>query len=160
MAHLVLPDTQANPSQNQKSHFLPTHPNKKIYTFADRKNMTRQISIMLIVMLGFFLTPTLTYACGKSHTKTEKSCCDKQTSQTEKKDCCKNHSDNNKNNDGCGVKCNNPSCHCPTVAHAFALTLDVGMKNNILVLEKLTFGYTQSYISSGYHSIWQPPKLS
>ena len=25
MAHLVLPDTQANPSQNQKSHFLPTH---------------------------------------------------------------------------------------------------------------------------------------
>jgi hypothetical protein len=25
MAHLVLPNTQANPSQNQKSHFLPTH---------------------------------------------------------------------------------------------------------------------------------------
>jgi hypothetical protein len=25
MAHLVLPDTQANASQNQKSHFLPTH---------------------------------------------------------------------------------------------------------------------------------------
>jgi hypothetical protein len=24
-AHLVLPDTQANPSQNQKSRFLPTH---------------------------------------------------------------------------------------------------------------------------------------
>ncbi|NLN25462.1 MAG: hypothetical protein GX163_07405 [Bacteroidetes bacterium] len=24
MAHLVLPDTQADPSQNQKSHFLPT----------------------------------------------------------------------------------------------------------------------------------------
>ena len=25
MAHLVLPDTKANASQNQKSHFLPTH---------------------------------------------------------------------------------------------------------------------------------------
>ena len=25
MAHLVLPDTQADPSQNQKSHFLPPH---------------------------------------------------------------------------------------------------------------------------------------
>jgi hypothetical protein len=25
MAHLVLPETQADPSQNQKSHFLPTH---------------------------------------------------------------------------------------------------------------------------------------
>ena len=30
MAHLVLPDTQADPSQNQKSHFLPTQP--KTYT--------------------------------------------------------------------------------------------------------------------------------
>jgi hypothetical protein len=29
MAHWVLPDTQANASQNQKSHFFPTHPNKK-----------------------------------------------------------------------------------------------------------------------------------
>ncbi|MCK9481919.1 MAG: hypothetical protein M0R38_09205 [Bacteroidia bacterium] len=25
LAHLVLPDTQANASQNQKSQFLPTH---------------------------------------------------------------------------------------------------------------------------------------
>lgn len=25
MAHLVLPDRQANPSQNQKSHFLQSH---------------------------------------------------------------------------------------------------------------------------------------
>lgn len=25
MAHLVLPETQADPSQNQKSHFLPAH---------------------------------------------------------------------------------------------------------------------------------------
>ena len=160
MAHLVLPDTQTDPSRNQKSHFLPTHPNEKIYTFADRKYMTRQISIMLIVVLGFFLTPTLTYACGKSHTKTEKSCCDKKTSQTEKKDCCKNHTDNNQNNDGCGGKCKNASCHCPTAPLAFALTLDAGMKNHFIVLEKLTIGYTQSYISSGFHSIWQPPKIS
>ena len=29
------------------------------------KRMTRQISILLILMLGFFLTPTQTYACGK-----------------------------------------------------------------------------------------------
>jgi hypothetical protein len=29
-AHLVLPNTQADPSQNQKSHFLPTH--RKIST--------------------------------------------------------------------------------------------------------------------------------
>jgi len=28
MAHLVLPDTQYDPTQNQKSHFLPTHRHK------------------------------------------------------------------------------------------------------------------------------------
>lgn len=111
-------------------------------------------------MLGFFLTPTLTYACGKSVEKTEKSCCKKETSKSDKKDCCKNHSQKDKNDDDCDGKCKNPSCHCPTAPLAFALTLDAGMKNHIIVLENLTFGYTQSYISSGFHSIWQPPKIS
>jgi hypothetical protein len=36
-------------------------------------------------MLGFFLTPTLTYACGKSAEKTEKSCCKKETSKQKRK---------------------------------------------------------------------------
>lgn len=123
--------------------------------------MTKQIYILLMVLLGLFLTPTLTYACSKSHTQTEKSCCDKKTSQTDKNDCCKNKSSHNqKDNDDCGGKCKNASCHCPTAPLAFALTLDAGMKNHIIVLEKLTIGYTQSYISSGFHSIWQPPKIS
>jgi len=160
MAHLVLPDTRANPSQNQKSHFLPTHPNKKIYTFADRKNMTRQISIMLIVMLGFFLTPTLTYACGKSHTKTEKSCCDKKTSQTDKKDCCKNKSSHNqKDNDNCGGKCGNSSCHCPPISFGFVPTLSEPKYSVLVVSKRQFFFYTNPYLSSGFHSIWQPPKI-
>lgn len=137
----------------------PTHPNEKIYTFADRKYMTRQISIMLIVVLGFFLTPTLTYACGKSHTKTEKSCCDKKTSQTEKKDCCKNHTDNNQNNDGCGGKCKNASCHCPTPPLTIALPFVTEMKYHNIFLEKVTIAYTETYISSGFRSIWLPPKI-
>jgi hypothetical protein len=29
MAHLVLPDTNADPSQNQKSHFLANAPTEK-----------------------------------------------------------------------------------------------------------------------------------
>jgi hypothetical protein len=29
MAHLVLPDTQADPSQNQKSHFFANAPTEK-----------------------------------------------------------------------------------------------------------------------------------
>ena len=122
--------------------------------------MTRQIYILLIVMLGFFLTPTLTNACGKSHTKTEKSCCNKKTSQTDKKDCCINHTDNNQNNDGCDGKCKNHSCHCPTVCFGCTLPFTSEPKYSILVVSKKQFfPYTNPYPSSGFHSIWQPPKI-
>jgi hypothetical protein len=122
--------------------------------------MTKQIYILLIALLSFFLTPTLTYACGKSAKKTEKSCCDKTTSTTDKKDCCKTHSENDNNNDGCEGKCGHSSCHCPTITLTIALPFVSEMKHHIIVFEKLTIGYTQSYISSGFHSIWQPPKIS
>lgn len=123
--------------------------------------MTKQIYILLIALLGFFLTPTLTYACGKSHTKTEKSCCDKKTSQTDKKDCCKNKSSHNqKDNDNCGGKCGNSSCHCPTAPLAIVLPFVTEMKYYNIFLEKVTIAYTEIYISSGFHSIWLPPKIS
>lgn len=122
--------------------------------------MTRQISIMLIVMLGFFLTPTLTYACGKSHTQTEKSCCDKKTSQTDKKDCCKNKSSHNqKDNDNCGGKCGNSSCHCPPISFGFVPTLSEPKYSVLVVSKRQFFFYTNPYLSSGFHSIWQPPKI-
>ena len=110
-------------------------------------------------MLGFFLTPTLTYACGKPAEKTEKACCKKETSQTEKKDCCKSHSQNDKNDDGCGGKCKNPSCHCPTAPLTIALPFVTEMKYHNIFLEKVTIAYTETYISSGFRSIWLPPKI-
>lgn len=121
--------------------------------------MTRQISILLIVMLGFFLTPTLTYACGKSVEKTEKSCCKKETSKSDKKDCCKNHSQKDKNDDDCDGKCKNSSCHCPTAPLAIVLPFVTEMKYYNIFLEKVTIAYTETYISSGFRSIWLPPKI-
>ncbi len=44
MAHLVLPETQANPSQNQKSHFMPPHP-KTSLIFAN----IRQVKIKTMI---------------------------------------------------------------------------------------------------------------
>ncbi len=40
MAHLVLPDTKAHPSQNQKSHFLPTHPSPPTNQLEKTWNLT------------------------------------------------------------------------------------------------------------------------
>lgn len=122
--------------------------------------MTRQISILLIVMLGFFLTPTLTYACGTKAEKTEKSCCKKETSKSDKKDCCKSHSQKDKNDDDCNGKCKNPSCHCPTAPLTIVLPFVTEMKYHNIFLEKVTIAYTETYISSGFRSIWLPPKIS
>ena len=124
--------------------------------------MTKQISILLIVMLGFFLTPTLTYACGKKTEKTEKSCCEKSPSQTgETKECCKkSHSQDEKDDDGCNGQCGNPSCHCPTINISITLPIFSELKHSVFYVEKLNFLYTETYISSGFHSIWQPPKIS
>lgn len=111
-------------------------------------------------MLGFFLTPTLTYACGKSAEKTEKSCCKNETSKSDKKDCYKSHSQKDKNDDGCGGKCKNPSCHCPTVCFGCTLPFTSEPKYNVLVVSKKQFfPYSDPYISSGFHSIWLPPKI-
>ncbi len=122
--------------------------------------MTKQIYILLIAMFGFFLTPTLTYACGKSHPKTEKSCCDKKTSLTDKKDCCKNKSSyNQKDNDDCEGKCGHSSCHCPSVCFGFIPSTSEFKYDLLVVAQNQFFLYSDPYISSAFHSIWQPPKI-
>lgn len=125
--------------------------------------MTKQIYIALITIIGFFLTPTLSYACGKSHAETEKFCCSNKASHAEKKDCCKKeHSDNPKNNDDCDGKCGNPSCHCPTISIYFGIipTISELKYNSLAISKKQLFVYTNTYIPSGFYSIWQPPKIS
>jgi ribosome-binding protein aMBF1 (putative translation factor) len=48
MAHLFLPDTQANPSQNPKSHFWPTHPK----TYAIFANICQDNIIIMATQFG------------------------------------------------------------------------------------------------------------
>ena len=86
--------------------------------------MTKKFHILLIILtLGFFATPTLTYACGTKSDQTEKSCCKKsETEKDSKKDCCKSHkSKNDKDKNGCDGKCNNSNCSCPTNHCAFTI---------------------------------------
>lgn len=111
-------------------------------------------------MIGFFLTPILTYACGKLAEKTEKSYCEKGLSKSDTKDCCKSHSKSDKNDDGCGGMCKNPFCHCPTTPHTVVLPIVAEMKHHYIFFEKVTIVYTETYTSSGFCSIWLPPKIN
>lgn len=123
--------------------------------------MTIRIYILLIILLGFFMAPTISYACGKSHSETEQSGCDNNTSELDKEDCCKTkHAQSNHDDGDCGDKCGDSSCHCSAHSFSCALTYASETKLDLFVVsDKQHLHYTNLYISSGYHSIWQPPKI-
>ncbi len=108
-------------------------------------------------MLGFFL-PTSTYACG---TKTEKSCCKGETSsKIEKKDCCNEKHSKDKNN-GCGGKCGHSNCTTSSVTFSVISQNEIQFKiNNFdFSFEKPEFYHSETLISSGFTSVWLPPKI-
>ena len=126
--------------------------------------MIKKFHILLIILtLGFFATPTLTYACGTKSTKTEKYCCKKsETKESKEKDCCKNHkSKNDKENNGCDRKCNNSNCSCPTNNFAFALPFGAQTKIKTYFAEskKANSYYNENYLSDGFVFIWTPPNI-
>jgi len=61
--------------------------------------MTKNHIVIVLVVMGLFLMPSLTYACGM---KSETSCCRKEvSSKGDKKECCKkDNGSNNKGHDG------------------------------------------------------------
>jgi hypothetical protein len=110
-------------------------------------------------MLGFFLLPALGYACG---TKSEKSCCKKEiSSKTEKKDCCKNKQSKEKDNN-CGGKCGHSNCTSSTSVNFSIISFyEIEFKNNNFdfSVEKSKFYHSETFISSGFTSVWLPPKI-
>lgn len=123
--------------------------------------MTKHFYILLIVILGFFLTPTLTYAFGSKFEKTEKTCYTTEASQSYTKDCCKkSHPHKDKTNDGYNGKCKDSLCHCPSINFNIVISVvpEMIFKNHFVAKQNLF--NTKSYISSGFYSIWLLPKIS
>ncbi|WP_091525515.1 hypothetical protein [Paenimyroides ummariense] len=98
-------------------------------------------------------------------TDTEKKCCSKKASEsTGRKCCCKtNKFKKDKSISECGGKCNDSSCKCST---GTSLSLSA-VPTRIYFTTKAAFADTKTqkfdfkntYYSSGYFSIWQPPKI-
>lgn len=114
--------------------------------------------IIVIIIFGFLLIPSTTLACG---TKAEKSCCKKETtSTTEKKDCCKNKQSEDKDN-SCGGKCGHSNCTSSSVNFSIISLYEIEFKNNIFdfSIEKPKFYHSETFVSSGFTSVWLPPKI-
>ncbi|MFV5694662.1 hypothetical protein ACM55G_04365 [Flavobacterium sp. LB3P122] len=123
--------------------------------------MSKKFYIMLLVMFGFCMIPSLSFACG---TKSEKACCKKETfSKTGNADCCnKEHASKKKSHEGCNGACKNISCGSSTI-HLGLTTLsyiDLNNKNFCFSSEKQNYYYSEIFISSDFRSVWLPPKIS
>jgi exopolysaccharide biosynthesis protein len=127
--------------------------------------MTKKFHILyLIVTIGFFLMPTLTYSCEM---KSKKTCCSKEmsSSSAEKMDCCKNinHS-KSKDKDhegGCNGKCGHSNCTTSSFHFSVAF-FEIQFKNNNFDFSKKEHNYfnSETNLSSGYYSLWLIPKIS
>lgn len=128
--------------------------------------MHRLLNIFLcFVLLGLFLVPEDLAACS-SHSKqfstTEAQCCAKESNDHHaetpcQKECCL---DNEGVPTGCDGNCGDKSCQnpSPTFWSLFSVKgtsfIDFHQDKNTCPT------YQQPYFSSGFHSIWQPPKIS
>ena len=127
------------------------------------KNLSKHISFVILLCLGFFLMPNITYACAKKAVKTEqKSCSKEQSKKSEDKISCKDKSCEKCNDGhGCNGKCKHSSCKCSISSSSFGLPIliDIKTENQFAEIKTQKFGFKQAYYSSGFHSFWQPPKI-
>ena len=123
--------------------------------------MSKKFYILLLVVFGFFMIPSVAFACG---TKTEKSCCKKKSSsKTEQKDCCKKENTSNESShDGCNGACKDLSCNSSTVYMGLTSLFHTELNSQLFSFstEKQNYYYSEIFISSGFRSIWLPPKIS
>lgn len=118
--------------------------------------MNSKIYILLLLVFSFLLGPTQSYAAAMP---AEMACC--KDSSTEMS-CCKDSSSSSKDDMDCGSSCENSSCVCPVISIS-PKVLTSESENDILYLafdKKQTYHYAEILISSGFRSIWLPPKIA
>lgn len=122
--------------------------------------MTRFFYITFFTLIGFIMLPTVTYACSSTSNETEINSNNSNNASLQKNDSCNkeigqcgNHGKN------CDGKCSNPICHCPTSCTNFTIPFLAQFSQVKLILSKPNFYYQETYYSSGFLSIWLPPKI-
>lgn len=120
----------------------------------------KRVRIIVLIMLGFFLMPTLAFACG-GHSK-KNACCKENVANSEKTDCCKNEKKSkNKNQEGCNGKCGHSNCVVTSIKFNVVF-LEIKFKNNNFDFSEIKQNYfnSETNLSSGFYSLWLIPKIS
>jgi hypothetical protein len=104
--------------------------------------------------------PSSAYACG---TKPEKYCCKKEIAgKTEKKDCCEKNKQSNDKQKGCSGKCGHSNCTTSTAQVSLIASNEIEFKVTLFAFaaKKQKFYHNETHISSGFYSVWSPPKIN
>lgn len=69
---------------------------------------------------------------------------------------------NQKKNDGCGGKCSHSKWACPSVSNGFTVSSELVLKRNSFNFssEKQKYSNAETFIFSGFYSLWLIPKIS
>ncbi|PXY39890.1 hypothetical protein DMB65_15330 [Flavobacterium cheongpyeongense] len=117
--------------------------------------MTKKACIVLILILGFFLIPSVNHACSNSYSKNilsnEKSSCSKK--------CCVKDSKKGKHNSS--GKCCNSGCHNSTLQFSILNSNTFDLKNdafNFSLKNNVSY-YNETNVSDGFAFIWLRPKI-
>lgn len=115
----------------------------------------KKFQLIVLVLIGFFLTPSVTFACGKTSNKS--SCKTEMNSGNCKMKCCQKKSKDKP----CEGKCGKSSCQIQTVSFGAVIPMLSEIKNNyfLVLSSKQAFYNAETNISSGFFYIWSPPNI-
>jgi len=124
----------------------------------------------IVLVLGLFVAPKQSLACDNMKGNPEMACCKKnKVANSNTKECCKikkiaknqsNQIPKDKSKKDCD-DCDQNGCSCAPIISSFVISahfiLEDRIFNPLKVFQKSSF--LETYVSSGFHFIWQPPKL-
>jgi hypothetical protein len=119
----------------------------------------KKFRILIILLFGIFLMPSVSYACGGGNDSCKK---EMKKCSPEKKSCC---GDKRKPGKGCDGKCGHSKCGCSFSPSNTPINLSVGLEiqnSNFQsdLIQKNKIPYSSPSISDGFYSIWLIPKIS
>ena len=121
--------------------------------------MIKKLHIYFVILtLGLFLVPSLTYACG---TQSEKECCKMETTSKQEHKGCSEESHAADKNSGCDGQCGHSNCTTTSVQVSLALFSQNEFAYTFFNFpnEKQKFYSSKTFISSGHTSLWLIPKI-
>lgn len=119
-----------------------------------------KIYLIVFVLLGFFLMPGATYACGSG--SGNHSCKMEMSSKTKMKDCCSKKSNSKESKGkGCSGKCGQSMCSVSSVNIGITSSIQYEILNTVFNFseKKQNFSHAISFPSDGYVSLWLIPKI-